>query len=87
MVDLGSCLASVPELNRGKVLEALKILADAEIFTRLARMNANQLVENRIDSSEEGDLVREIREVRQTNRVLLVLEESARELTKGMDNA
>lgn len=66
------------------LLPALRILANSGLFSALARANANQLVEGRMDSDDEVALAKEVRDVRQTNRILLGLEESAKQLTKGM---
>ena len=84
MVDLESIVKNMPA--REKLLPALKILADSGLLTAYARANANQLVEGRMDSDDEAALAKEVRDVRQTNRILLGLEESARQLTKGMDS-
>jgi hypothetical protein len=69
-----------------ELLAALKILVDEQVFTLLARANANQLLDQRMDSEDEVALAKEIREHRQTNRILLGFEATARELTKGNDN-
>lgn len=78
-----------PELadRKLKLLESLKVLVDAEVFSRLARQNANQLVDGRMDSDDESAIAKEVREIRQTNRILLGLEESAKQLTEGFNNA
>lgn len=86
MVDLETVIRALPGDQQFKTLEALKILVDFKVLSLFARANGNQLVEMRMDSSDEDALVREIREVRQTNRVLLGLEESAKQLTKGMED-
>lgn len=85
MVDLESIISKMP--SQDKLLTALKILVDAGVFSALARANANQLVDRRMDSEDETALVKEIRDIRQTNRILLGLEESARQLVKGIENA
>ena len=84
--DLESILETIPD-KKHEVLPALKILVDAGVFSALARANANQLVEGRMDSDDEVALAKEVRDVRQTNRILLGLEESAKQLTKGIENA
>lgn len=86
MVNLESVIDDKPE-KRQQLLEALKILVDEKVFSLLARANANQLVHERMDDGDEVALAKEIREQRQTNRILLGLEESAKELTKGMNDA
>lgn len=83
-MDLKALIETMPERKR-QLLEALKILVDAELFSQLARANTNQLVDGRIDSADELALVKEIREHRQTNRILLGFEESAKQLTKGIE--
>lgn len=83
-MDLESVINALPE-KKQQLLEALKVLADAKVFSLLARANANQLVNERMDSDDDDALTKEIREHRQTNRILLGFEESARELTKGME--
>jgi hypothetical protein len=62
---------------------ALKVLVDAEVFSLLARANSNQLVDGRMDSEDEPALVNQIRECRQTNRILLGFEESATSTNEG----
>lgn len=69
------------------VLPALKILVDSGLLSLVARANTNHLVDNRMDCESEEEIVNEVRKVRQANRILLGLEESARELTKGIENA
>lgn len=86
MVDLDSIIESMPEWKH-KLLPALKILADSKLLSAIARANANQLVDGRMDSEDEAAVAKEVREHRQTNRILLGLEDSARELTKGIENA
>ncbi|MGL5935884.1 MAG: hypothetical protein ACRCZI_09720 [Cetobacterium sp.] len=85
MNDLKSVINELPGEYPLKVLPALKILVDAGLFKAVARANGNQLVEGRIDSDDEAALIKEIRETRQTNRVLIGFEESARQLTKGIE--
>lgn len=84
--DLESIVKALPGEAQIVVLPALRILVDNGILSALARANGNQLVEGRMDSEDEVALAKEVRDVRQTNRVLLGLEESARQLTKGMSN-
>lgn len=86
MDNLESIIKSMPE-KRQQLLEALKILVDAKIFSLLARANANQLVDGRMDSDDEDTVVSQVRECRQTNKILLGFEESAKQLTKGIENA
>lgn len=85
MVDLESIVNTLPG-DTHKLLSALKILADSGLMTAYARANGNQLVDGRMDSDDEAALAKEVRDVRQTNRVLLGFEESAKQLTKGMTN-
>jgi hypothetical protein len=82
--DLESVIDTMPDLKH-ELLPALKILVDAGVFSKLAHANANQLVDGRMDSDDEAALAKEIRDIRQTNRILLGLEESARQLTKGIE--
>lgn len=86
MADLSAIIESMPD-RKQQILEALKILVDVKMFTLLARANANQLVDGRMDSEDEDALVKEVREHRQTNRILLGFEESARQILKGHENA
>lgn len=87
MVDVAQVIPDIPLEEREKVLSALKILVEQEFFQKLARVNKNQLVDDRFDSFDELALAAEVREVRQTNLVLAILEQSARQLTmKGDDN-
>lgn len=86
MSNLESILNLMPE-KKHQLLEALKILVDAKVFSLLARANANQLVDGRMDSDDEVALVSQVRECRQTNKILLGFEESAHQLTKGLDDA
>lgn len=87
MVDVAQVIPDIPPEDREKVLSALKILVEQEFFQKLARVNKNQLVDDRFDSFDELALAAEVREVRQTNLVLATLEQSARQLTmKGDDN-
>lgn len=87
MVDLESVVNAMPEEKRFVLLPALKILADTGLFSAYARANKNQLVDERMDSDDEAALASEIREMRQTNRIILGLEESAKLLTKGIEDA
>jgi len=82
--DFSQIIKELPG-DTDKIIGALKILAECGIFTAMSRKNMNRLVDGRVDS-DVGDveLAQEIREVRQTNRVLLSLEESAHQITKGM---
>jgi hypothetical protein len=84
--DLESIVSALPPDQQHRALPALKILVDVGLFSALARANANQLVEGRMDSDDEVALAKEVRDVRQTNRILLGLEESARQLTKGIED-
>jgi hypothetical protein len=86
MGSLESLINSMPE-KRQQLLEALKVLVDTKVFSLLARAKANQLVDGRMDSEDEPALISQIRECRQTNKILLGFEESASQLTKGMDDA
>lgn len=86
-LDLEAFVNQLDHEKRQKLLPALAILADVGMFSALARANGNQLVDGRMDSEDEVALAKEVREVRQTNRVLLGLEESAKQLTKGIENA
>lgn len=87
MVDVAQVIPDIPLEDREEVLSALKILVEQEFFQKLARVNKNQLVDDRFDSFDELALAAEVREVRQTNLVLATLEQSARQLTmKGDDN-
>jgi uncharacterized membrane protein len=81
--DLKLVIESLP-VDQIKVLLAFKILVESGVFTALARANANHLVDRRMDWENESEIAKEIREIRQTNRILLGLEESARQLTEGM---
>lgn len=83
-MELKALIDTMPE-RKQQLLEALKILVDAQLFSQLARANTNQLVDGRMDSGDESALVKEVREHRQTNRILLGFEESAKQLTKGME--
>jgi hypothetical protein len=69
------------------LLEALKVLVDTKVFSLLAHANANQLVDGRMDSDDEASVVSQVRECRQTNKILLGFEESADQLTKGIEDA
>jgi len=84
MIDLAFVINRMDTGNRVEVLSALKILVEHNVLGQVAHTNMNQLVDNRMDSEDEVAIVREVRETRQTNRVLLGLEESARQLTKGI---
>ena len=84
MVDLDSVIGSLTPEWQHKLVPALKILAESKLLTACARANSNQLVDGRMDSDDEAAIANEVREIRQTNRILLGLEESARELTKGI---
>jgi hypothetical protein len=86
-LNLESYVNGIGEEARQRLLPALVILADMGLFSALARANGNQLVEDRMDSEDEVALAKEVREVRQANRVLLGLEESAKHLTKGIERA
>lgn len=86
MVDFDSFLRETDDAQKHEVIHALKILVRHGVLGRLASMNANQLVEGRMDSEDEDALVKEIRDIRQTNRILLGLEESARQILKGIDS-
>lgn len=85
MVDLEAIISRTDGTNQHEILHALKILVTHNVFGQLAHLNANQLVEGRMDSDDEDALVKEVRDIRQTNRILLGLEESARQLTKGIE--
>lgn len=87
MVDLESVVNSMPE-HKLTLLPALKILVDLEVFSQLAHLNTSRMVDERMDSDvDEDTLAKEIREARQTNRILFGLQETARKLTEGMENA
>lgn len=86
MNDLQSIVNSMPD-SKLELQKAFKILADNRVFSLLARANANQLVDERMDFEDEVALAKEVRDHRQTNRILLGLEESAREIAKGIENA
>jgi hypothetical protein len=86
-LDLEHFVNQLDEEKRQKLLPALGILVEVGMLSALARVNMNQLVDQRMDSEDEAALAKEVREVRQTNRVLLGLEESAKQLTKGIENA
>ena len=83
-LDLDSLLKGMDPGERFSVLPAIKILVEHRVFTRMAHANMNQLVENRLDFEDEAAVVKEIRETRQTNRILLGLEESAKQYLEGM---
>lgn len=85
MVDLESIVNKLP-VDQFKLLTALKILVDSGLIKAITRANGNQLVDARMDSEDEAAIAKEVRDVRQTNRVLLGFEESARELTKGLSD-
>lgn len=87
MADLKRIIENLPVETRIKVLPALKILVDAQLFSLIARANANQLVDGRMDSDDEAAILKEIREHRQTNRILLGFEELVRDITKGIEDA
>jgi hypothetical protein len=87
MDDLKRIIDTLPVETKIKVLPALKILADSKLFSLIARANANQLVDGRMDSEDELAIVQEVREHRQTNRILLGFEELVRDLTKGIEDA
>ena len=74
-----------PEI-RVKMLPCLKVLAESGLLSLIARAKANHLVDGRMDSSDPEAIAKEVLEVRQANRILLGLEESAREITKGTEN-
>lgn len=82
MVNLESIVQQMP--RQEELLPALKILADSGLLTAYARANANQLVDMRMDSDDEVAIAKEVRDIRQTNRILLGFEESARQITKGI---
>lgn len=86
MSDLDSIINSMPE-KKHELLAALKVLVDNRVFSLLVRAKANQLVNERMDSEDEIALAKEVREHRQTNRILLGFEETAKQLTKGMNDA
>ena len=75
----------LPEDVRVKILPCLKVLADSGLLSLIARANANHLVDGRMDSDPEV-IAKEVLEVRQANRILLGLEASAKEMTKGIEN-
>lgn len=83
MVDLEQVIRENDPMNRAEILGALEILVTHNVFGRLAHLNRNHLVDSRMDSEDDVALTKEIREVRQTNRVLLGLEASAKQLTEG----
>jgi hypothetical protein len=85
MVDLESVIKELPG-DTHQLLSALKILADSGLMSAYARANGNQLVDGRMDSEDEAAIAKEVRDVRQTNRVLLGFEESAKQITKGISN-
>lgn len=86
-MELDRIIAELPVDIRVKILPALKVLVDAQLFSLIARANANQLVDGRMDSEDEAAIVKEVREHRQTNRILLGFEELVRDITKGIENA
>ena len=86
-MELNQIIEALPVETRVKVLPALKVLVDAKLFTLIARQNANQLVDGRMDSDDEAAVVKEIREHRQTNRILLGFESLIADITKGIEDA
>lgn len=85
MIDLESTIASMPE-KRHEIMDALKVLVDTKLLSKAVQWSANQLIDKRMDWEDSDAILKEIREQRQTNRILLGFEESAREITKGMTN-
>ena len=85
MVDLESVIKELSG-DTHQLLSALKILVDSGLMSAYARANGNQLVDGRMDSDDEAAIAKEVRDVRQTNRVLLGFEESAKQITKGISN-
>ena len=86
MVNLDTLLDDLELGARVKVVEALEILVTHEVFVKWATMNMNRLVAGRTDSDDEVAIAKEVRDIRQTNRVLLGLHESARQLFKEQSN-
>ena len=86
MDNLQTIINSMPD-SKFELQKALKVLVDTQLLSKLARANANQLVDQRMDSDDEIALLKEIREQRQTNRILIGLEESARDIVKGIEDA
>jgi hypothetical protein len=84
MPDLESVIKQYYPDQQIELLLALKIIADAGLFSACARASTIQLVSERMDSEDEVAIVKEVRNIRQTNRILLGLEESALQLTKGL---
>lgn len=83
--NLESVLASMDPGERYTLLPHLKILVESKLLSRMANANVSHFVEGRVDLEDAQKLAEEILDIRQTNRVLLGFEESAREITKGID--
>lgn len=85
-MDLDSVISQLDPIPREDVKKALQVLVEGGIFPSLVRANMNRLVEGRVDSDSEDALIKEVRDIRQTNRALLMLEESAKQIVKGMND-
>lgn len=84
MTNIESVLHEFDPAEREKIVQALGILVEAGFMTRLIRLNKNQLVDGRMDWEDQTAVEQEVRDIRQTNRVLLSFQESARQITEKM---
>lgn len=86
MIDAKALRSEYDPADWRLIASSLEILVDTGFLTRLARLNKNHLVDSRTDSEDELVILKEVLEVRQTNRVLLTLEESARGIIEELND-
>lgn len=80
MIDMESALKEIPPELLPNVIPALQILVESGLIAHMVRLNKNQLVDGRTDFDDDEAIHKEVRDIRQTNRVLLGFEESAKEI-------
>jgi len=86
MIDLTQAAAGFDYETHRAVVKALGVLTESGIFQILVRDGMNPLIAGRFDSEDEDALLKEIRDLRQTNRFLLGFEESALQFVKDNSN-
>lgn len=86
-VDFSQLAAELTQEELLEFLPAIKVLTNLQAFDRLIRMNKTQLLDGGVAWDASDDVFQRVKELTQTNKTLLILQESANQLTEGMNNA
>ncbi len=76
-------LKDLPIEVKIEIFPALKLIQEHRILSLAAKYAQERVVNERMDFDDESALVKEIRELRQTTRTLMALEESIKLFMEG----